>query len=194
MCVNSGIKMKTGAQMKGNKTRKKIFLTCIIFMALFMIMFIAALQAVTNSAYFEAEAEAEIKEMRQLYDVYTELNNYYTSAVSVFASIEYINADIAYALEEIEKSPDSAHEYAENLAQKYSDYITNLDIYIIDTSSIIYIYSEDGKQHGEIIENLQPGIEGFMTKPEAADFLSANGIYKQEEEYFSSQIIIETLK
>ena len=149
--------------MKGSKTRKKIFLTCIVFMALFMIMFIAALQAVTNSAYFEAVAEAEIKEMRQMYDVYTELNNYYTSIASAFASIEYINEDIAYTLEEIERSPDSAREYAENLAQKYSDYITNLDIYIIGTSSIIYIYSEDGEERGEIIKNLIPDNEGFMT-------------------------------
>ena len=180
--------------MKGSKTRKKIFLTCIVFMALFMIMFIAALQAVTNSAYFEAVAEAEIKEMRQMYDVYTELNNYYTSIASAFASIEYINEDIAYTLEEIERSPDSAREYAENLAQKYSDYITNLDIYIIGTSSIIYIYSEDGEERGEIIKNLIPDNEGFMTETEAGDFLSANGIYKQENEYFSSQIIIENLK
>jgi len=180
--------------MRGSKTRKKIFFSCIIFMIIFMGLFIAALQTVTNSAYFEANAEAEIREMGQIYDVYFNMKNYYDNSIEAFASVEYINKDIADALSEIAVSPDQAQEHVQELAAKYSDYIENVDLYITDNKSIVYLYNDEGDYYAQIKENLQAEKEHYATVSDAISFLNANGFYEEQSDYNSSHVIIEELK
>ena len=180
--------------MKGSKNRKKIFFTCIVFMIIFMVLLIAALQKVTNTAYYEATAEAEIREMRQLYGIYSDLKDYYENSSEAFASVEYINDNIADVMAHVQASPEQSEKLVNELAEEFSHYIENANLYITDGKNILYMYN-DGKNYYTLTKsNIQGESKAFATDSDMFSFLSANGFQEDTAEYSSTHIILKRLK
>ncbi|MBN2878500.1 MAG: histidine kinase [Clostridia bacterium] len=180
--------------MSRSKTRTKLFFTCIVFMCLFMILFVLALQTVTNTAYFEAVAESEIKEMQQLYDLYSDLRSYYNISISFLANGKNYNDEIIRIMDEVKYAPaEIMNGKAEQMAEIFSEYTSGANISVVDGENIVYICnSEEGISVSA--ESMANGPEAdFEDKQSTLEFLSYYGIYKEEDTYKSSDIIAEEL-
>lgn len=186
--------MRIGEEMKTTRTRKKLFITCILFMSIFMILFVIALQVVTETALFEAYSEAEIKEMQQIYDVYADSRYYYEESLALFSTTKYFNQlviktlfDVTYASDEQKKLS------AERLGNEVSDYISRMDICVVDRNKIIYMYTEGETPYVDIKNHNEENIE-FVKDEDAFSFLVENGLYESNNLYESNHIIVEKIQ
>jgi len=160
-----------------------------------MSLFVIALETVVNAAFYEAYAKPEIKEMQELYDIYTELNYYYDESILLFSLLESINKDIFDTLTQINyASLDNGQASANGLSKKYKDYLTNMDICIVDSNNIVHLFRENSLSDAEVKKHDQEhGLE-FVIEADVIQFLADNEIIKENDTYSSNNIIISKLK
>ena len=180
--------------MKKSKTRNKLFITCMIFMLIFMMLFSMALLALTNTAFFEAYSEPEIKELQEVYDTYTQIKDYYEESVALFSSVDYIKEGVINLLAEADElSPEETKLRGEQIARNFAEYTSGMDIYLLDDRNIIRLYSEDGELTADVKEyEMSEGLE-FVRSDDVFDFLGENQVYTEQSTYKSSHAIVKKL-
>lgn len=180
--------------MKTSRTRKKLFITCIIFMCVFIAVFVAALQMVTESAYTAAIVEAEINEMQQIYETYFGLESYYEQSSALFTDVEYIEQNIVKALNEGEDLSDPGNnEYLDKLVEQFSQYTETMDIYVVDSQNIMCLQEYDGHRGRCFINHNEGDKIDFINDADTFDFLERYGLYTKNSLYNSSQAIVKNL-
>lgn len=180
--------------MRSSQTRKKLFFTCIIFMCIFVLFFIAALQMVTENAYIEAIVKAEIIEMQQIYDVYNSLSNYHEESFNFLTGNEYMMRNAAAALAgEQDLIVTEGSENFQRLTEEFSHYSQTMDIYIVDSNNILCMRQlENGKTGCHKSHNEGDNIN-FLNNNEILNFLKKYGYYTEDNMYMSNHALIKNI-
>lgn len=163
-------------------------------MCVFVIIFIASVQIITENAYTEAVVKAETNEMQQIYETYFSLENYYEQSLSLLISVEYMQQNVISALSAGSSSNVSEqNEYLKELVEVFSKYTETLDIYIVDSENIMCFQSECKYEGGCFVEHNEGKELNFVSDVDIFDFLENYGLYNKSNQYNSSHAIVKTL-
>ena len=160
-----------------------------------MLLFVISLQTLTDIAFFEAYSESQIKEIQTIYETYNDQKKYYEEVLLLFSSADYIQDEIKDTLNKIKKlSNEDASAKIEEFAGKYINYISEMDIYLIDSNNIVRMFLEGDTEKVILRENSQGNELNFERKEDFFSFFVENEVCEEESTYNSSHLIVEKIE